>query len=109
MLAQAGLSGAWSVDFNQGERTLGRPRAAVLDFARETDVLINVMGLWGVGLLGGYMLGLTDTIGLGALDIATPIGVPGFWAAAIVGMFVSAAGIALYFFTVSATPRMRRA
>ena len=72
-------------------------------------LLINVRGLWGVGLLGGYMLGLTDTIGLGALDIATPIGVPGFWAAAIVGMFVSAAGIALYFFTVSATPRMRRA
>ena len=44
VMAQAGLSGAWSVDFNQGERTLGRPRAAVLDFARETDVLINVMG-----------------------------------------------------------------
>ena len=72
-------------------------------------LLINVMGLWGVGLLGGYTLGLTDTISLSALGIATPIGVPGFWAAAIIGMFASAAGIALYFFTVSATPRMRRA
>ncbi len=44
VMEQAGLSGAWSVNYNQGERTLGVPRAAVLDFARRADVLINVMG-----------------------------------------------------------------
>lgn len=44
VMAQAGLAGAWSVNFQQGGETLGMPRAAVLDFARQTDVLINVMG-----------------------------------------------------------------
>ena len=44
VMTQTGLSGAWSVSFDQGAQTLGKPRAAVLDFARETDVLINVMG-----------------------------------------------------------------
>lgn len=44
VMARAGLSDAWSVSFNHGEQTLGRSRAAVLEFARETDVLINVMG-----------------------------------------------------------------
>ncbi len=44
VMTQAGLPDAWSLSFNQGAQTLGRPRAAVLDFARETDVLINVMG-----------------------------------------------------------------
>ena len=72
-------------------------------------LLINVTGLWGVGLLGGYTLGLTDTISLGALGIATPLGVPGFWVAAIIGMFVSAAGIVLYFFAVGSRHRIQHA
>ena len=72
-------------------------------------LLINVTVLWGVGLLGGYTLGLTDTISLGALGIATPLGVPGFWVAAIIGMFVSAAGIVLYFFAVGSRHRIQHA
>ncbi len=72
-------------------------------------LLINATGLWGVGLLGGYALGLTDTIHLGALGLVTPLGVPGFWAAAIIGMFVSVVGILIYFFRVSAGHRTRPA
>ena len=54
VMTQAGLSGAWSLNFNHDEQTLGVARAAVLDFARETDVLINVMGfLSDAEILGG--------------------------------------------------------
>jgi hypothetical protein len=44
VMEQAGLSAEWSVNFNQGERTLGVPRPEVLDFARQADLLIDVMG-----------------------------------------------------------------
>ena len=49
-------------------------------------MLINAVGLWGVGLAGGYLLGLTAIVDLGWLGIATPLGTPGFWIAAIAGM-----------------------
>ena len=55
-----------------------------------------------MGLAGGYAIGLTDALDLSAAGLSTPLGAPGFWAAAIVGMFVSTAGIALYFLAVSA-------
>jgi hypothetical protein len=44
VMAQVGLTNAWSVNYNNGARTLGLPRAAVLEFARRADVLIKVMG-----------------------------------------------------------------
>ena len=44
-------------------------------------LLINAGGLWGVGLAGGYLIGLTDALDLSA-GLAAPLGVPGFWAAA---------------------------
>ncbi|MBM3345610.1 MAG: MATE family efflux transporter [Betaproteobacteria bacterium] len=72
-------------------------------------LLVNAAGLWGVGLAGGYVLGLTDVVNLPALGLATPLGVPGFWVAAIAGMLVSAVGIALYFLVVSARERALRA
>jgi MATE family multidrug resistance protein len=72
-------------------------------------LLVNAMGLWGVGLAGGYVLGLTDGLQLPALGLATPLGVPGFWMAAIAGMFVSAAGIAMYYLVISANEGSRRA
>ncbi len=72
-------------------------------------LLVNAMGLWGVGLAGGYVLGLTDGLQMPALGLATPLGVPGFWMAAIAGMFVSAAGIAMYYLVISAKEGARRA
>ena len=71
-------------------------------------LLINAAGLWGVGLAGGYVIGLTDALKFSAAGLATPLGAPGFWAAAIAGMFVSAAGIAIYFLAVSAPAYARR-
>ncbi len=68
-------------------------------------LVVAAGGLWGVGLAGGYAIGLTDALDLAALGLATPLGVPGFWIAAIAGMFVSAAGIAIYFLVVSAPSR----
>ena len=42
-------------------------------------MLINVGGLWGIGLAGGYVIGLTDALDLSAFGLVTPLGVPGFW------------------------------
>ena len=70
-------------------------------------MLVNAVGLWGVGLAGGYMLGLTSAFDIAALRLATPLGVPGFWVAAITGGFVSGAAMVAYFLAVSA-PRHAR-
>jgi multidrug resistance protein, MATE family len=70
-------------------------------------LLINVGGLWGVGLAGGYVIGLTDALDLSAAGLAAPLGAPGFWAAAAMGMFIADAGIMLYFLAVSSPQRAR--
>lgn len=67
----------------------------------------NAVGLWGVGLAGGYALGLTDAFDLRWAGIATPLGTPGFWVAAVAGMLVAAIGIVVYFFVVSVPARAR--
>jgi MATE family multidrug resistance protein len=69
--------------------------------------VVNVVGLWGVGLGGGYVLGLTDALSLPALGLATPLGVPGFWIGAIAGMAVAATGIVVYFLMVSEPNKVR--
>jgi multidrug resistance protein, MATE family len=71
-------------------------------------LLVDVLGLWVLGLAGGYALGLTDAVDLSLLGLVTPIGVRGFWAAAIVGMAAASASIVVYFLAVS-TPRRARA
>jgi multidrug resistance protein, MATE family len=71
-------------------------------------LLVNAGGLWGVGLAGGYVIGLTDRLDLSAVGLTTPSGVPGFWAAATAGMFVADVGILIYFLVQSA-PRHARA
>ncbi len=65
-------------------------------------LLINAAGLWCVGLTGGYVIGLTRAVDLSALGLVTPLGVQGFWAAAIAGMIVAGVGIVVYFLTASA-------
>ena len=49
--------------------------------ARVVPLLINVVGLWGVGLAGGYVIGLTDALDLSAIGIADAAGRAGFWMA----------------------------
>ena len=71
-------------------------------------LLINVVGLWSVGLAGGYAIALTDAVDLRTIGLGTPLGVRGFWMAAIVGMAVATAGIVIYFLAVSAPDRARR-
>ena len=44
VMAQAGLSGARSVNYDQGARTLGVAREAVLEKAKNAALLLNVMG-----------------------------------------------------------------
>jgi len=69
--------------------------------------LVNVVGLWAVGLGGGYVIGLTDVLPLSALGLATPLGVPGFWIGAIAGMAVAASGVVIYFLLVSEPGNVR--
>jgi MATE family multidrug resistance protein len=71
-------------------------------------LVVNVVGLWLVGLAGGYAIGLTDTLRLPAFGLATPMGVRGFWIAAMTGMAVASGCILVYFLLVS-TPRRARA
>jgi len=71
-------------------------------------LICNALGLWGVGLAGGYVLGLTDLVDLGGLGLSTPLGVRGFWIAAVLGMLVAAVGILGYYYVVSAPARARR-
>ena len=70
-------------------------------------MLIYGVGLWCVGLAGGYALGLTE-VDLHWLGLATPMGAKGFWTGAILGMALSGMAVAGYFFFVSAPQRVRR-
>jgi len=62
-------------------------------------MLIYVILLWGLGLGGGFLLGLTDTFGPAR-------GAPGFWIAAIASLWLVAGLVALYLNGVS---RVRQA
>lgn len=70
-------------------------------------LLINAFGMWIVGLAGGVVIGLGTAVSIPALGITTPLGVRGFWIAAMIGMAVATVGIILYFLRVSAAQRER--
>jgi len=70
-------------------------------------LLINAGGLWGVGLAGGYLIGLTDVLDLSVAGLTAPLGVPGFWAAATAGMLVADIGIMIYFLVKSSPQHAR--
>ena len=70
-------------------------------------LLVNVVGLWIVGLAGGYTIGLTDALPLSMFGVAAPLGVRGFWIGAIAGMTVATGGIVIYFLIVSAAGKSR--
>ncbi|MDA8259623.1 MAG: MATE family efflux transporter [Betaproteobacteria bacterium] len=57
-------------------------------------MLIYAISLWGVGLGGGYLLGLTDTFGAAR-------GAAGFWWAAVASLALAGAGVLGYFLRIS--------
>ena len=65
-------------------------------------MLAFAVGLWGVGLGGGYLLAYTSTFGPAR-------GAPGFWIGAITGMAVAALAVVWYFAYVSRTAGRDRA
>jgi MATE family multidrug resistance protein len=74
----------------------------VLRGYRRTTVpmLVYAIALWGVGLGGGYVLGLTDLLGPAR-------GAAGFWVAATAGLSLAGAVVFIYFLTVSRTSIVR--
>ncbi|MHB8668478.1 MAG: MATE family efflux transporter [Burkholderiales bacterium] len=63
-------------------------------------MLIYAVALWGVGLGGGYTIGLTR-VDLAWLGLATPLGAPGFWLAAIASLALASSLVTAYFLRVS--------
>jgi len=63
-------------------------------------MLIYAVALWGVGLGGGYAIGLTR-VDVAWLGLATPMGVPGFWLAAIASLALAGSLVTAYFLRVS--------
>jgi len=64
-------------------------------------MIIYAVALWGVGLSGGYTLGLTDWI-------AAPRGAPGFWLAAILSLMLGGGMVTAYFLRVSRSHQTQR-
>jgi MATE family multidrug resistance protein len=62
---------------------------------------VNAAGMWVVGLAGGVVIGLTHLAAFPAIGLDPPLGVRGFWIAAIAGMAVATFGIVVYFLVVS--------
>ena len=58
-------------------------------------MVIYAVALWGVGLGGGYLLGLTDSFG-------PQRGAAGFWIAAVASLTIAGAGVLAYFLRISA-------
>jgi MATE family multidrug resistance protein len=64
-------------------------------------MLVYAVALWGIGLGGGYALGLTRLEGPDMLGLATPMGVAGFWLAGVASLVVSSLILLAYFARVS--------
>ena len=66
-------------------------------------MVIYTIALWGVGLAGGYALGLTPMVDLGWLGLSTPMGAAGFWVAAVVSLGCAGGLVTFYFLAISRT------
>ena len=64
-------------------------------------MVVYAVALWGVGLGGGYVLGLTSAVDLSWLGMSTPLGARGFWTAAIGSLFIAGSAVAAYFLYIS--------
>ena len=67
-------------------------------------MVIYAVALWGVGLGGGYAIGLTP-VDLSWLGIPTPWGARGFWLAAIASLALAGSLVTLYFLYISRHPQ----
>ena len=70
-------------------------------------MLIYAIGLWGVGLAGGYALALGG-IDLEWFGVTGPMGARGFWTGAIGGMMISGIAVMSYLWYVSVPHRAER-
>ncbi len=65
-------------------------------------MLVYTVALWGLGLGGGYLLGLTPFAPAAALGLATPMGAAGFWLAGVASLAVAGGLLFAYFLRASA-------
>jgi len=64
-------------------------------------MIVYTLALWGLGLGGGYLLGLHHVAAADALGLATPMGAAGFWLSAVLSLIVTGAILFAYFLRVS--------
>ena len=82
--------------FHPADASQGVMAQILRGYKRATvPMLIYAVALWGVGLGGGYLLGLTDFFGL-------PLGAVGFWLAASAGLALAGISVTLYFRHIAA-------
>lgn len=70
-------------------------------------MVVYAIALWGVGLAGGYALGLTR-VALPGLEALTPLGARGFWIAATASVALAGAAVTAYFLWMSRSLAPRR-
>jgi MATE family multidrug resistance protein len=64
-------------------------------------MLVYTVALWGIGLGGGYALGLERIETANALGLATPMGAAGFWLAGVASLVVASLVLLAYFVRAS--------
>jgi len=64
-------------------------------------MLVYTVALWGIGLGGGYALGLGRIKSADALGLTTPMGAAGFWLAGVVSLIAASGVLFAYFLRVS--------
>src|SRR5262245_6629852 len=67
-------------------------------------MLVYTVALWGIGLGGGYALGLAGVPLANALGLATPMGAAGFWLAGVASLIVASLILLAYFARASRAP-----
>jgi len=67
-------------------------------------MLVYTVALWGIGLGGGYALGLSGVSIANALGLAAPMGAAGFWLAGVASLVVASLILLAYFARVSRAP-----
>ena len=64
-------------------------------------MLVYTVALWGIGLGGGYALGLMHFDAANALTLTTPMGAAGFWLAGVLSLVAAGSVLFAYFLSVS--------
>ncbi|HKA43879.1 MAG TPA: MATE family efflux transporter [Burkholderiales bacterium] len=64
-------------------------------------MFVYTLALWGIGLGGGYALGLEEIAGAKALGLATPMGAAGFWLAGVASVAAASLILLAFFSRVS--------